>query len=127
MRGYLMRRAFGQLLPVLLIALAVQLLAPIGLTFAAAITVSDPLHGSPLCSGRGNAAQADDPSIHHHCRDGSCAACFAAASAPPPAPNSLHVTVERHVYRVAWRAFLPGTLAARAASFAQPRGPPILS
>ena len=122
-----MRRAFGRLLPVMLLALAMQLLAPIGVCFAAAVISSDPLHGATLCSGLEASAQPQAPDTLHHCRDGSCAACFATANTPPPVTAAAQTTIERHVYRVAWRAFLPGTLAARAASIAQPRGPPIHS
>jgi len=122
-----MRRAFGRLLPVMLVALAMQLLAPIGVCFAAAVVSSDPLHGATLCSGRGDSAQPQDSNTLHHCRDGSCAACSSAASTPPPLPSLIVTRAERQAYRVAWRAFLPGTLAARAASIAQPRGPPFTS
>lgn len=121
-----MRRVFGRFLPVLLVALAVQLLAPIGLCFAAAAAVSDPLHGATICSGQGDAAQADTPTALHH-RDGSCAACFAAANTPPPVPIFAHSAVQPQAYRVAWRAFRPDSVAARVASIAQPRGPPTLS
>lgn len=121
-----MRRGLGRLLPIMLIALAVQLLAPIGVCFAASVAIADPLHGAALCSGL-QTSQPDAPDTLHHTRDGSCAMCCAAANAPPPVPGLALATVERHIYRVAWRAFLPGTLAARAASIAQPRGPPPIS
>lgn len=121
-----MRRAFGRFFPILLLALAVQLLAPVGICFAASVAIADPLRGAALCSGS-DASQAEVPNALHHMRDGSCAACCAAAGAPPPTPALTPSPVEREAYRVAWRAFLPGTLAARAVSIAQPRGPPTLS
>lgn len=121
-----MRRAFGRLLPIMLIALAVQLLAPIGVCFAASAMLSDPLHAAARCSGSG-ASEPDGSNTLHHSRDGSCAVCSAASSTPPPLPTPALTRIERQVYRVAWRAFLPGTFAARAVSSAQPRGPPTLS
>lgn len=122
-----MRRAVGRFLPIMLLALAVQLLAPVGVCFAASVAIADPLRGAALCSGAGDPSQAEVPNALHHMRDGSCAACCTAASAPPPTPVLTPGPVEREAYRVAWRAFLPGTLAARALSIAQPRGPPIFS
>ena len=46
-----MRRRFQKFLPIILIALVVQILAPIGVTFAAAIAASDPLSAVPICHG----------------------------------------------------------------------------
>lgn len=121
-----MRRRLGRFLPIFLIAVAVQLLAPIGVCMAASVAIADPLHGGALCSG-GAGGSEDAPGTLPHSRDGSCSACCTAANAPPLAPVLTITPVERQSYRVAWRAFLPGSLAARVTLIAQPRGPPTLS
>ena len=50
-----MRRRVGKFLPIVLIALMVQIFAPIGATWAASIAASDPLHAAVICHG--NAAR----------------------------------------------------------------------
>ena len=46
-----MRRRLWKFLPIVLMALAVQIFAPIGACWAASIAASDPLHAAPICSG----------------------------------------------------------------------------
>ena len=48
-----MRRRLKNFLPIVLIALAVQIFAPIGACWAASIAASDPLHGAAICHGNG--------------------------------------------------------------------------
>lgn len=123
-----MRRRLGRLLPIVLLALLVQIFAPVGACWAASIAASDPLHSATICSAVENADFADPGNTLHHKRDGSCSACCVThAGAPIDPPFAAFATPERHSYRVAWRAYQPDAMAARASSHAQARAPPALS
>lgn len=121
-----MRRRLGRLLPIILLALLVQIVAPVGACWAAAIAASDPLHSAVICSPLGDAAPSGSGNVHHH-RDGSCAACVNHIGAPVDHPVAAIAEPERHAYRIAWQAYEPDAIAARAASHAQARAPPFTS
>jgi len=53
----LKRRRLRKYLPIVLMALAVQILAPIATCWAAAIAVSDPLHEAFICHDTGASPQ----------------------------------------------------------------------
>jgi len=59
--GLAMRRRLKNFLPIVLIALAVQIFAPIGACWAASIAASDPLSRAVICHGNAAAGsgQAD--------------------------------------------------------------------
>ena len=120
-----MRRRFQKFLPIILIALVVQILAPIGATFAAAIAASDPLNAAPIChGGEGGLPAHDDQNRRAH--DGVCSVCCAAqagASLDTPEVGTIAVPY-RVAARVIWREEAPDLLPARAGSNAQARGPP---
>ena len=46
-----MRRRLRKFFPIVLIALTVQIFAPIGACWAASIAASDPLHAAIICHG----------------------------------------------------------------------------
>jgi hypothetical protein len=98
-------RRLKNFLPIVLIALAVQIFAPIGACWAATIAASDPLAGAVICHGNGapGAGQVDVPQI-------------AAA-----------IALERDHARVVWIEFAPDRFASRAGSHAQARAPPAIS
>ncbi len=121
--GCIMRRRLERLLPIILLALLVQIVAPVGACWAAAIAASDPLHSAVICSPVNEAAPSDSGAAHHH-RDGSCSACVNHTGAPVDHPVAALVEPERHAYRVSWQAYQPDAIAARAASHAQARAPP---
>jgi len=52
-----MRRRLRKFFPIVLIALAVQIFAPIGACWAASIAASDPLHAAIICHGDTASAQ----------------------------------------------------------------------
>ncbi|MDB5547377.1 MAG: hypothetical protein JWP21_824 [Tardiphaga sp.] len=123
-----MRRRLGRLLPIVLLALLVQIVAPVGACWAASIAASDPLHSATICSSIEKADLADPGNTVHHKRDGSCSACCVThAGAPIGSPVAAIATPERHAYRVAWRAYRPDAMAARESSHAQARAPPASS
>jgi hypothetical protein len=119
-----MRRRFQKFLPIILIALVVQILAPIGATFAAAIAAGDPLNAAPICHGGEGGLPAQGDGRAH---DGACSVCCAAqAGASLDTPNAATSAVPYRVAaRIIWRNQAPDLLPARTGSHAQARGPPL--
>jgi hypothetical protein len=120
-----MRRRSQKFLPIILIALVVQILAPIGATFAAAIAASDPLSTAPICHGgqEGLPSHGDQNGRAH---DGACSVCCVAqAGASLDTPEAASVVPTRVAARVVWRDQAPDLLPARAGSHAQARAPPL--
>src|ERR1700730_14600233 len=121
-----MRRRFQKFLPIILIALVVQILAPVGATFAAAIAASDPLSTAPIChGGEGGSPTHGDPDGRAH--DGVCSVCCAAQTgASLDTPKAATATVPvRVAARIIWRDEALDLLPARAGSHAQARAPPL--
>ena len=121
-----MRERFQKFLPIILIALVVQILAPVGATFAAAIAASDPLSAAPICHGSqgGLPAHGDENGRAH---DGACSVCCAAqAGASLDTPRAETIAVPyRMAVRVIWRDEAVYLVPARAGSNAQARAPPL--
>jgi hypothetical protein len=122
-----MRRRLEKFLPIVLIALMVQILAPIGACWAAAIAASDPLPAAEIChtdlgQGPGNS----DQGRQHRAHDGACSVCCAAqASAGLNAPQAGMVAAPyRAIALVVWRDHAPGLFGTRMGSNAQARAPP---
>jgi hypothetical protein len=120
-----MRRRFQKFLPIILIALAVQILAPIGVTFAAAIAASDPLSAAPICHGsqQGLPSHGDQNGRAH---DGACSVCCAAqagASLDTPKAETSPVPY-RIATRVIWHDQAPVFATDHAGFHAQARAPP---
>ena len=126
-----MRRRVGKFLPIVLIALMVQIFAPIGATWAASIAASDPLHAAVICHGDAAQGQTDQsgqtgqPRAH----DGACSmCCLAHAGASVDTPQTAAVTsLYRHAARVVWRDATPDLFGSRTGSHAQARAPPQLT
>jgi hypothetical protein len=124
-----MRRHFQKFLPIIMIALMVQIFAPIAACWAAAIAASDPLGTAAICHDTGGAAdQQGDQGIPQH-EHGACSiCCLAGASAGLDTPRlTLLANPYRDVVRVAWddRGF--EVLASRVGSHARARAPPFAS
>src|SRR6201995_3962437 len=102
-----MRRRFQKFLPIILIALVVQILAPIGATFAAAIAASDPLSAAPIChGGEGGLPVHGDQNGRAH--DGVCSVCCAVQAGSPDTPEVGTIAVPyRAAARVIWREDAP--------------------
>jgi hypothetical protein len=121
-----MRRRLGKFLPIVLIAVLVQIFAPIGATWAASIAASDPLHAAVICHG--NAAsvpgdQSGQPRAHD-----CCSVCNVVHTGGPVGASQATVaTPWRHAERVAWLDAAPDLFSSRAGSHAQARAPPSIS
>ena len=124
-----MRRRLWKFLPIVLMALALQVLAPIGACWAASIAASDPLHAAAICSG--GAASANDQSGQtgqHRAHDGACAMCCVAhAGATLDTPEATFATPLRALARVVWPDAVPDRQGSRAGWHAQARAPPSIS
>ncbi len=123
-----MRRRLQKFLPIVLIALVVQVLAPIGACWAAAIAASDPLALAEICHDSAAASgQQGDQGGEHRTHDGACAICcvlHAGASIDTPQVPAL-ATPYRQGARVVWRDAALDLPASRAGSNAQARAPPL--
>src|ERR1700682_1895886 len=99
-----MRRRLRKFLPILLIAVMVQILAPIAACWAAGIAASDPLHAAAIChddaaSSSGQTDQTGQPRAH----DGCCSICsLAHGGAPLEPPQTAVATPYRLPERVVW-------------------------
>jgi hypothetical protein len=127
-----MRRPPRKFLPIVLMALTVQILAPIAACWAASVAASDPLHAAFIChdgasiSGQpGNPAdQTGQPRAH----DGCCSACSVAhAGAPVGPPQNAVAMPYRDSARVVWLDLAPEPFGSRTGSQAQARAPPQLT
>ncbi len=125
-----MRRRLAKFFPVVLIALTVQILAPIGACWAAAFAISDPLLAAEIChSDPASASGQTDQSGEHRAHDGACSMCCAAqASASFDTPQAIAVaTPYRSIARVVWRDRAPEPPRFRPGAHAQARAPPFPS
>lgn len=128
--GVAMRRRLKNFLPIVLIALAVQVFAPIAACWAAGVAASDPLSAAAICHGNAAAENSqDDQSGSQDAQRGCCGLCgvlHTGAPVDPPQTASVF-TYDRQVTSVVWheRALDPAT--SRAGTPEQARAPPALS
>jgi hypothetical protein len=126
-----MRRRLEALIPIVLLAVMVQLIAPIAAFRVVANAVSDPLHMATICSEMASAQdglQAAPAGTEH--RSGSCCAFCAAghggaAALHPPALT--FVILQRQYQLVSWLEAAEPMPALRVGSNAQARAPPTIS
>ncbi len=124
-----MRRRLRKFLPIVLIAVMVQILAPIAACWAASIAASDPLHAAAIChdDGASNSGQTDQtgqPRAH----DGCCSVCSVAhTGAPVETPQTAVSVPYRQSERVLWLDRDLDLLGFRAGSHTQARAPPLLT
>ena len=124
-----MRRRLRKFLPIVLIALMVQIFAPIAACWAASIAASDPLGTALICSGGGDSTlghtgQTGDQRAH----DGACSMCCVVhAGASADTPQTAVLAPYREPARVAWLERVADRFASRPGSHAQARAPPSFS
>ena len=122
-----MRRRLQKYLPIVLIALTVQILAPIAASWAAAMAVADPIGAAEIChslpaSDQAQGDQGADPRAH----DGACPiCCVAQASASLATPQPVLVAMPYSaVARVVWHDQVSELSRSPIGSNAQARAPP---
>lgn len=113
-------------LPIVLVALMVQILAPIGACWAAAIAASNPLGTAVICHDTAASGPAEpDKNGRHGDHAGACATCClvsAATSIDTPRVDGFAFPY-RETMRVAWHV-QPDSSGSRVGSSAQARAPP---
>jgi Protein of unknown function (DUF2946) len=128
----LMRRRLRKFFPIVLIALAVQIFAPIGACWAAGIAASDPLQTVVIChddaaSARGQTGQTD-PAGQHRAHDGCCSVCSVLhTGAPVDTPQTAVMMPCHPPKRVVWFDSGVDLFSSRTGSHAQARAPPQLT
>src|SRR3954465_8389514 len=123
-----MRRRLKNFLPIVLIALLVQIFAPIGACWAASIAASDPLAGAVICHGLANAPSGQNDQTGHRAHNGCCSVCSVLQTgAPVDVPQTAAMDIDRVAEQVAWFDFAFRLTNARAGSHAQARAPPAIS
>ena len=101
-----MRRRLQKYLPFVLIALMVQILAPVAASWAAAMVVSDPLGGAEICHSLPPSDTTQrDQDTDHRAHDGVCPiCCVAKANSALDSPQAFVVALpHRAAARVVWR------------------------
>jgi hypothetical protein len=124
-----MRRRLKNFLPIVLIALLVQIFAPIGACWAASIAASDPLAAAVICHGNAAPPAGQNDQTGHRAYDGCCSVCSVLQTgAPVDVPQTADViSFDRMPEHVAWVEFTPDRLGSRVGSQAQARAPPPIS
>ena len=128
-----MRRRLKNFLPIVLIALAVQIFAPIAACWAAGIAESDPLGAAVICHGNGGAGggggqgdQSAPQGIHRGCCT-LCGVLHTGAPVEPPQASAAILSFERQVTPVVWHDLALSPATSRAGSPEQARAPPQLT
>jgi Protein of unknown function (DUF2946) len=125
-----MRRRLRKFLPIVLIAMAMQIFAPIGATWAASIAAYDPLQAAVIChsDAASTQGQISDQTGQHRAYDGCCSACNASQTGVSLAtPQAAVATPYRQPLRVIWLERAPDLFGSRTGSHAQARAPPQLT
>ena len=116
-----MRRRLRKFFPIVLIALTVQIFAPIGACLAASICHGD----TASAQGQTNPA---DPTGQQRAHDGCCSACSVLhTGAPVETPQTAVTTPCHQPERLVWLDSTPDLFGSRAGSHAQARAPPLLT
>ena len=124
-----MRIRLQKFLPLVLLALVMQVLAPIAACLAAGQAVADPLSASIICHSASEQGGLNDPAGTPVAHAGACALCCLAqvgASLDSPPHAALSVPF-RHAQRVVWHQADATVVAAHKGTNAQARAPPQLS
>lgn len=124
-----MRARLQKYLPIFLIALLVQVFAPIGACWAAAVAVSDPLNVAEICLHSGSTAdQPTDPGGPREHGPGCAICCLASTNASVDTPSvAAFAAPYREQARVIWHEQTLGLSAVHIGANAQARAPPFSS
>jgi hypothetical protein len=120
-----MRRHLQKFLPIVLIALAVQILAPVAASWAAAVASSDPLQGAEICHGQPESSGQTDEGTDRRAHDGACLICCAVqvGAAVDTHQQAAFAVPYRQTKRLVWHIAARDT-PSRTGSNAQARAPP---
>jgi hypothetical protein len=124
-----MRKRLKNFLPIVLLALVVQIFAPIGACWAASIAASDPLAAAVICHGNSPSANGQSDQTNHRAHNGCCSVCSVLQTGAPvdvPETAAAIVFVSRAA-QVVWTELTPDRFASRAGWHEQARAPPSIS
>jgi hypothetical protein len=124
--GFAMRRRLKNFLPIVLIALAVQIFAPIAACWAAGIAASDPLAAAIICHDNAASTPGQADQSGDRARAGCCSVCSVLQTGAPldAPPYAAAGAIERPSGQVVWHAFAADFRGSRAGAPAQARAPP---
>jgi hypothetical protein len=124
-----MRARLRKYLPIVLVALVMQVLAPIVASWAAGIAAADPLQGAVICHNVVSSGAATDDQIGvPNAHAGACSiCCLAQANASFDTPQPTFATAHRYAERVVWHVVDASAVPARGGFSAQARAPPQFS
>lgn len=124
-----MRARLQKFLPIVLLALVMQVLAPIAACLAAGQTVADPLQTAIICHSASEQGGQTDPTGTPTAHAGACAlCCLAQANASFDSPPQAALSIPfRHAEQVVWHAADVSVAATHKGSSARARGPPHFS
>jgi hypothetical protein len=123
-----MRARLQKFLPIVLIALAMQVLAPIAACWAAGFVAADPLQNAVICHDAGTPSGGLDDQGAPGGHAGACSiCCLAQASASLDAPQVGFATPLRQIARVMWHDTTTRVVTRYGGSNAQARAPPLFS
>jgi hypothetical protein len=123
-------RQFRRYFPIFMIALMVQIFAPIGASWAFASAVSDPLAAAEICHQSDPSSNGSDQGSQHQGHDASCVLCcgFNANATPAGTPEPVGLAAPyRSTSSIVWRNDAPRLAESRTGSNAQARAPPSIS
>ncbi|ACI93063.1 conserved hypothetical protein [Afipia carboxidovorans OM5] len=125
-----MRKRLGRLAPIVMIAVLVQLLAPIAMMRVASAAMQDPFGGAIICAGThgdmagDTAADVAPNAVHQTC----CPLCVLAHVATPlDHPEAPYVVIQRDYQRVVWLESLTPDSDNGLHDRPHARGPPLFS
>jgi len=124
-----MRRRLQAFLPVVILAVLVQTLAPVFALRTAVAAAADPLAFAEICSHANSASDAGSAPEGEPSHDGCCPFCVAGFGAPMllNPPEQAFVVLHREYRGVTWLKPLEATPATPYRAAARPRGPPAFS
>lgn len=124
-----MRRRLELFIPIVLLAIVVQLIAPIAAFRVVAYAASDPLYMASICSGMASSQDSTPTAPVQHHGANCCAFCgggLGGAIAIDPPPQAF-VVLQRQYQLVTWLEAREPMPATRVGSNAQARAPPAIS
>ncbi len=123
-----MRRRLELFIPIVVLAVLVQLIAPIAAFRVVAYATSDPLYLASICTEASHASQTD-PAQTQHDHGECCAFCGTghATSVALVSPPLIFVTLQRQYQQISWLEAAEPMPTVRVGSNAQARAPPSFS
>lgn len=124
-----MRARLQKFLPLVLLALAMQVLAPVAACWSAGQAVADPLSAAVICHSTGEQGGLNDRTGTPTAHGAACAlCCLAQAGASLDSPPQVALAIPlRHAERVSWHAAEVTLVAALNGPNTRARAPPHFS